>query len=325
MTYRVTVQPNGFSFVVQDNETILEAALRCGYFFPHRCLLGVCKTCCGKLISGEIDYAGREILGLTLDEQKAGYVLFCQARPKTDLIIYVESAGVSHSVAPAEIIYDVIEYKPLADTIMYIRLQAPVNQRIEYQAGQYIKVIHRDKSMSPLSIACAPGDCSIIELHLAHPKNNLQAQDILLMVEQMKQLSLSGPYGTSTAAKIFGEQPIIFLARGTGFAPIKSIIEELDKFKKYPAMHLYWSAASASELYMDKLARQWTSELKNFSYTQVLNRALVQNVILKDYPELAHYRVLASAPEAIVHAALQTFLGAGLTREHYFSDLFDYK
>jgi CDP-4-dehydro-6-deoxyglucose reductase len=324
MTYLVNVQPSNFSFVVQDNETILEAALRCGYFFPHRCLLGVCKTCCGRIISGEIDYAGREILGLTPDEQRAGYVLFCQARPKTDLVIYVENAGALHSVSPAEVVYDVIRCEPLANTIMGIRLQAPVNQRIEYQAGQYIKIIHRDGNMSPLSIACAPADCSMIELHVAYSKNNLMARDILLTIEQTKKLRLRGPYGNSTAAKIFGDQPIIFLARGTGFAPIKSIVEELDKFKKYPPMHLYWSAASSDELYMNELAQRWTVELKNFSYTPVLNRELIQHSILKRYPDLTHYRVLASAPESIVYAALPEFLGAGLKRDHYYSDLFDY-
>ncbi len=232
---------------------------------------------------------------------------------------------------PLEVVYDVIQCKKLTDTITAIRLQAPLQQHIAYQAGQYIKVIHGNGTLSPLSIACLPGNCSVIELHLAHPESNQQARDILSMIQQTKKLRLCGPYGNCTAAEFYSNHPVIFLARGTGFAPIKSIIEELINFKKYPAMHLYWSAASSNELYMNDLPKHWAGQLKNFSYTPLLSRAnetwqgetgLLQQIILRDHPNLLHYRILASAPEAIVHAALQTFLHAGLKRENYFSDVF---
>lgn len=233
------------------------------------------------------------------------------------------------------ITYDVTHCELLADDVTRVVLRPASNESILYQAGQYIKVVHRNDTLSPLSIACAPNKFSQIELHLAHPENNPDSHDILLTIAVEKKLILRGPYGSCTHTKIVGDGnlPIIFLARGTGFAPIKSIIEELKKIEKYPAMFVYWGATRPEELYLNELARRWTRELKDFSYTPVLSRqhtnwsgkmGLLQHIILQDHPNLANYQVYASAPEPIVHDAWHEFFKAGLPREHYFSDVFDY-
>jgi CDP-4-dehydro-6-deoxyglucose reductase len=331
MTYRVTVKPSGISFVVDTHETILEAALRCGYFFPHNCRMGICASCKGKVLAGEIDYAGREIFAITPAEQDQGYALFCCAEPKTDLIIQVDDF---HPGDINEVIYEIINCEALSPEVTRILLKAPDKQFIFYQAGQYIKIVHRDGTYSPLSIASAPGDYSVIELHLAHSEQNQMAHDILQMIAEEKKLTLRGPYGSCTAAEMYGAQPIIFLTRGTGFAPVKAIIEAFKNFKQYPAaMHLYWSATTQDELYLASLAKQWEKELLQFAYTPVLSRAelnwqgrtgLLQQAVLQDYSDLKNYRVYVSAPESIVYDALHAFSKTGFPRSQFFSDIFGY-
>ena len=231
-----------------------------------------------------------------------------------------------------EYVYDVVSSEFISKGITRIILRPSTESHLSYQAGQYIKVIHSDGE-SPLSIANAPDKKNFIELHLAHPHTNLPAKNILRVVADEKKLILRGPYGNCTIKELSMEQPVIFLARGTGFAPIKAIIEEVKTFKKYPPMHFYWSATSPEGFYMNELLAQWTHEIENFSYTLLLSRphphwrgktGLLQDVVLEDYPEIAKYLVYVSAPEPIVHDVLHVFQKAGLPRDHYFSDVFDY-
>jgi len=331
MTYRIIVKPSGFFFDVQAHETILEAALRCGYFFPHHCRMGVCGTCRGKVLRGEIDYDGKEILGLTADEYEKNDALFCCARPKTDLVIEVKDFGCS--ISATQWVYDVVCSQQMTKAITQIILRPSQSSHLFYQAGQYVKIIHADGRVSPLSIANAPQKDFLIELQLAHPENNLLAQDILRSVAEEKKLIFRGPYGNCTTGELFTDKPIIFLARGTGFASVKAMIEEMQKFKKYPRMHFYWSVTAPQEFYMDEWLRRWTRELKNFSYTPVLSRdsqqwpgkvGKLQEIVLQDYPDLTDYLVYISAPETIVHDVLHELQRAGLPRNRYYSDVFDY-
>lgn len=335
MTYRVLVIPCGISFDVQTNETILEAALRCGYFFPHRCRMGSCGTCRGKVLEGEIEYVRQDILGLTLDECTNGDVLFCSVKPLSDLVIFVKdfNQNTKNSKGPKEWIYNIISSELISKDVTRIMLHPSSEAHLLYQAGQYIKVIHSDGFVSPLSIANAPQDNFLIELQLTHSFDNLQAQDILRVISDEKKLVLRGPYGSCTAGELYSGQPIIFLARGTGFAPVKALIEEMMKFKKMPRMHFYWSVTSPDDFYMDGLLAQWVREFENFSFTPVLSRqnsqwqgrvGLLQDVVLENYVDMAGYKVYVSAPEPIVHDVLHALLGAGVERECFYSDVFDY-
>ncbi len=229
--------------------------------------------------------------------------------------------------------YDIVHSEYLAKNITQIILKPPQHSHMLYQAGQYIKILLPDGNVAPLSIANAPEENFTIELHLTHPADNLQAQDILRLTKEEKKIEFRGPYGHCTIDKFHPTQPIIFLARGTGFAPVKAIIEQMKKNKIFPRAHFYWSVTSPDQFYLNELLMQWVHEIKNFSYTPLLSRAhpswqgktgLLQDVILKDYPDLTDYLVYASAPESIVRDVLHKLGEAGLQRERYFSDVFDY-
>src|SRR5688572_14399080 len=124
MRYRVTVYPSRLSFIVHDTETILDAAIRLGYFFPHHCRLGVCGTCRGNIVKGEVDYAGRETLALTEDEKEQGHALFCCATAKSNLIIYVNDFAYLEKMTPRTLLYDVIECHSISKNVSRILLKA---------------------------------------------------------------------------------------------------------------------------------------------------------------------------------------------------------
>lgn len=227
--------------------------------------------------------------------------------------------------------HSVIECRLLTKSISKIVLQNSQGSFFAYQAGQYLNVVHHDLVFSPLSIACAPNTDNRIELHLAHPNENKLALDILRMAQQEKKLTIEGPHGICTAQSLQLDKPIIFLARGTGFAPIKAVIESLQHQKNLPAMHLYWSAACEDDLYLQDLAYDWVKNVNSFSFTPILSRVnsnwkgrvgKLQDVIVADYPDLSGYQIFASAPFDVIHEAWNVFLQHHLSRANYFSDMF---
>ena len=233
-----------------------------------------------------------------------------------------------------QFMYQVVECQLLSDSVSRVVLQASHAPHLVYQAGQYIKVLHRDDSVSPLSISCSPVKPGQIELHLSHSLNNEQAQDILKMIGEEARLTLSGPFGSCTLSRFSLTQPIIFLAAGTGFAPVKSLVEALMKLENCPAMHLYWGGTVESELYMLELPQKWVSTIPNFSYTPVLKNSektwtgktgLLQEAVLQDYPELSGFQVYVSGPEKLVYSAFDKFQLNGLSKERFYSDMFNYE
>lgn len=321
MEYRVTVQPSGISFDVKSDETILEAALRCGFFFPHKCRMGVCTSCKGKILQGEIEYRN-EILGLSEEEKANQSALFCCAKPKSDLTIFVKDFNFTGAQIspPKTLIYSVIHSELLAKNISRVLLKAPAGDCIQYQAGQYVKVIHSDQRVSPMSIASPPADLSIIELHLSHPPENSQAVDLLQLIKTQSELSLQGSFGVCTVSRIAIDRPILFLANGTGFSSVKAVIEELITMKEFPPIHFYWYGKSQEELYMQELVHSWMSKVNNFRFTPVVAEDINQ-LVLQDYPDLTHYQVYMVDAQNAVYASLFQFMHHGLAKEFFYSDV----
>ena len=202
-----------------------------------------------------------------------------------------------------------------------------------YAAGQYVEVVHKDRCVSPLSIACAPTALANLEFHLFHPVENHKAQDLLRIAQAEKTWSLRGPYGSCTVNRLHPQKPIIFLARGTGFAPIKAVIEALFISPgRCPAIHLYWSVSRREDFYLTDLLEKWKTEFPNFIFTPVLTREfspkapagspLLHDIVLRDYLDLSAYQVYASGPRPLVNAAFYAFQKHGLQQTFFYSDVF---
>lgn len=231
-------------------------------------------------------------------------------------------------------VYTVEDCHSLTPHVTQIFLSNSSPEPLRYEAGQYVKIVHPDQVTSPFSIANAPWDFSRIELHLLALTENYRAREILRMVTEEKKLKLRGPYGTCTLSRLASQRPIIFLARGTGFAPIKAVIEALIQQPDYPPIHFYWSAPGWRDLYLMDLLNHWTQTVRGFHFTAVLTREFLPSetakfgalppIVLQDYPDLSFHQVYASGPEAMIYAALYDFQQHGLAKEWFYSDVFDY-
>lgn len=228
-------------------------------------------------------------------------------------------------------LYNVNSVKPLTDTVTQLFLQpANNNTRLNYKAGQYIEIHLLDGQHCPFSIANAPLGANQIELHIRHSHDNSFTCKLFEEIKQNGVLQLSGPYGHCTYQNT--DDPILLLAGGTGFAPIKAIIECAFSADIHPPMHLYWGAKSASDLYLDELAEQWQRRIEQFTYTPVLSKAvspdkwqgkhgLITDIIAEDYTDLKNHQIYAAGPPEMVSAAYQTCLRLGLNKQNFFTDM----
>lgn len=228
--------------------------------------------------------------------------------------------------------YRITEVIPIAEHATQIFLQPIDATSFSYEAGQYVEIIHHQHA-SPLSIACAPNEKNILEFHLFHPVKNPVARALLSIAHEKKIWTLQGPFGNCTLRRLSAEKPIIFLAQGTGFAPIKAIFEALlTSSLAFPAIHFYWSVANRQDIYLSDLLTSWQKQIANFTYTPVLtsgfsekekmNIHLLRDTILRDHPMMSDYQVYASGPKPLMQTTFLTFAQHGLQREFFYSDVF---
>ena len=222
--------------------------------------------------------------------------------------------------------YSVSDVFPLARHVSGLLLEAPVASPVmSYQAGQYIKVIHPDGSESPLSIAALPANLQRIELHLSHAPGNHSAQEILAMVKTERALTFTGAYGVCTVLRFAVDKPLIFFVRGTGFAPVKAMLEAMALCHDRRALHLYWGVATPDDFYLLDLIHGWEKHFANFRFTPKVSRSADQHqlhhAVLHDYPDLSHVDVYASGGMEMVVSALEVFQRHGLERERFYSDV----
>jgi CDP-4-dehydro-6-deoxyglucose reductase len=333
MTCKVQVQPSGHEFTVKAGESVLDAALRQGVMLPYGCRNGTCGSCKGILVAGQVDYQGNRPAALTETEQAAGVALFCQARPQGDVIIEVQEAVVQDfqvKKLPAR----VARKEVLAPDVMRLYLKLPAAQRLQFLAGQYIDFLLPDGRHRSFSLANAPHDDEFIELHVRHVEKGEFTEYVFDYMKEKSMVRIEGPHGDFYLRED-SPRPIILVAGGTGFAPIKGIIEHAFAAGVGRAMHLYWGARAKVDLYLNNLPRQWLGEYANFSYTSVLSapaetdkwqgrRGYVHEAVVEDYADLGGYDVYAAGPPAMVRATRDACVAHGLPLQQFYSDPFEF-
>lgn len=225
--------------------------------------------------------------------------------------------------------YRVISCKPLSNVHWKI-LAEPIGTPITYLAGQYVEIFNADKTSScPYSIATAPQQNHRLEFHLKIIPNTPLCQDILKQCQEQNVLKFRGPFGHCTYQKLIN-RPVIFLAGGTGFAPIKAMIEKSIEEHDGRSMHLFWGAKTKNELYMPELPTQWARNKLNFAFIPVLETApadwsgavgLPHETIQIRMPNLEHYQIYAAGPFEMIQKAKQNFVKLGLEPQYFYSDL----
>jgi CDP-4-dehydro-6-deoxyglucose reductase len=332
MSYRVSVKPSGREFTVEEEESIIDAALRQGLALPYGCRSGFCGDCKGKVLSGAVRYPDGVPDALSEDEQAQGLALFCQARAAGDLVLEAHELNTAAEIPVRNLPCKVARMERLAPDVMRLFLKLPEGERLQFLAGQYVDFLLKDGRHRAFSMANAPHDDEFIELHIRHVEGGEFTDFVFNALQEKTLLRIEGPHG-SFCLREASERPIIFMAGGTGFAPIKAIIEHALAEGLRRQMHLYWGARARADLYLHELAMRWALEVPEFRYTPVLSEPQAQDhwqgrtgfvhaTIAQDYPSLADHDVYAAGPPIMVDAGGQAFLAQGLPADHYFSDAF---
>jgi CDP-4-dehydro-6-deoxyglucose reductase len=345
MGYTVTVRPSGRSFVVEGEDTVLEAALRNGVGLAYGCKNGACGTCRGKLLEGTLVHRQHSLSALSPTDEASGYALFCSARPQSDLVIEARELTGFGDIPVRKMPARIAKIERPTPDVAIISLQLPANERLQFLAGQYLDFILKDGARRQYSIATAPHSDELIQLHIRHTPGGAFTDRLFGVVEppvkERDIMRVEAPLGTFFLRED-NVRPIVLLAGGTGFAPIKAIAEHIfhkrinrdEPDRPARPVSLYWGARTRRDLYMNDLPEQWAREQPNFRYVPVLSEpqaddawtgrtGFVHCAVMEDLPDLSAHQVYASGAPAMIDAARRDFVQqCGMQDEQFLADAF---
>ena len=333
MPFHVTIQKSGHAFDVPDADTVLAAALAAGYTIPYGCRNGACGACKGRVLEGAVDYGQHQPYTLTEGEKQAGLALFCCARPLSDLVIDVHEVSGIGDIPVRKLPARVQSIERPAPDVAILRLKLPANERLQFLAGQYLEILLKDGRRRAYSMANAPHAEDCVELHVRHMPDGAFTSHVFGAMKEKDILRFEGPMGTFFLRED-SDKPIVFVASGTGFAPIKAIVEHAFHAGIVRPMVLYWGGRRPRDLYLGALCERWQEEHANFSYVPVVSDALAEDgwtgrkgfvhaAAMADFPDLSGHQVYACGAPVVVESARRDFTAhCGLPEEEFFSDAF---
>ena len=345
MVHKVTLRPSAREFTVEGEETILAAALRAGIGLPYGCKSGTCGTCKSRVVEGLWEQGPHATSALTADEAAQGRLLVCCSRPLTDLVIEARELSGFGDIPIRKMPCRVARIERPTHDVAIVYLQLPANERLQFRAGQYLEFILKDGARRSYSMATAPHADEQIALHVRHMPGGVFTDALFgarqPAVKERDILRFEGPLGTFFLREE-SAKPIVLLAGGTGFAPIKAIAEHLfhkrfnidEPNKPARPVVLYWGCRSRQDLYLDALPRRWAAEQPNFTYVPVLSEpkpedawtgrtGLVHQAVMADLPDLSRHQVYACGAPVMVDAARRDFMAqCGLPEDEFFADAF---
>ena len=337
MTFQITVQPSGHEFSCEPDETVLAAAIRAGVGLPYGCKNGACGSCKGKVVAGSVTHRAHQQRALPPEEEAAGGALFCCATAHSDLVIEAREVAGSSDFPIKKMPSRVTTIEKVAPDVAVITLQLPAAERLRYRAGQYIEFMLKDGKRRSYSIANGPdldGPVTLpITLHIRHLPGGLFTEQVFGTMKERDILRFEGPLGTFFLRED-SAKPIVLLASGTGFAPLKAIVEHMIHLQSPRPIVLYWGGRRPQDLYMDALCRQWQATLPNFRYVAVVSDAqgadawqgrsgLVHRAVIDDLPDLSGYQVYACGAPVMVDSARRDFVQlCQLPEDEFYADAF---
>jgi CDP-4-dehydro-6-deoxyglucose reductase len=336
MSFKVTVQPAGVSFDVANEEAILAAAIRAGVGLPYGCRDGACGSCKSRLLEGRVVHGTHQLRTLTREEEDAGWILTCCARPQTDCVVQARTVAGAGDYPVQKMPARVAALERVAPDVVLMKVQLPATVAFKYRAGQYVEFILRDGARRSYSMANAPehlGNPPMIELHLRHMPGGKFTDHVFGAMKEKEILRMEGPLG-SFFLREDSDKPIVLLASGTGFAPIKAIIEHMRSAGIARPALLYWGCRRKADLYLHGWAQQAAASMPNLRYVPVLSDAppedawdgrtgFVHQAVMADLPDLSGHEVYACGAPVMVDAAQRDFTTrCGLPADAFYADSF---
>ncbi len=329
MSFTITIQPSNHSFTAEADETILEAGLRHGYTMPYSCRDGVCGACKGKILQGTVDYGDYQAFALSAAEKAAGGALFCKTRPKSDLVIESPEITRGDEIPVKTLPCRVQTMTKVTDDVMVLQLKLPANERLQFLAGQYIDILVKDGKPRSFSLANAPHDDEFLELHIRNIPGGAFTHHVFSEMKERDIMRIKGPLGGFFLHED-SPKPILFVASGTGFAPVKAIVEHALQIGVTRPMHFYWGVRKEADFYMLDKVKLW--EARGIRFTPVVSdepwsgrSGFVHHAVLEDYADLSGHQVYVCGAPVVVEAAHRDFTSQrSLPQEEFFSDVFSF-
>ncbi|MBI5255680.1 MAG: CDP-6-deoxy-delta-3,4-glucoseen reductase [Burkholderiales bacterium] len=336
MTFRVTLKPAERQFDVARDEPILAAAIRQGIGLPYGCRDGACGSCKSQMLEGRVLHGAHQSKALSQAEEEAGFILTCCATPQTDCVVQARSVPGAGDYPILKMPTRVLAIERLAPDVALLRLQLPANQSFQFHAGQYLEFILRDGARRSYSMATSPGRLGTpptVTLHLRHMPGGLFTDHVFGAMKEKDILRVEGPFG-SFYLREGSDKPIVLLASGTGFAPIKAMIERMQDAGITRPTALYWGCRSRADLYLHGWAEQAAAQMPNLRYVPVLSEpraedawagrvGFVHAAVMADLPDLSGHQVYACGAPVMVDAAQRDFVErCGLPPDEFYADAF---
>ena len=331
--FQVTVQPSGRSFEVNPDEPILAAAIRQGIGMPYGCKDGACGSCKCRKLEGAVVHGPHQRKALSEEEEAAGFILTCCGVPQGDVVLESRQVTDESAFPVRKMPSRVLSLEKKSHDVMVIRLQLPANDSLRYHAGQYVEFILRDGARRSYSMANAPHNGPGVELHIRHMPGGKFTDHVFTAMKEKEILRVEGPYG-SFYLREDSDKPMILLASGTGFAPIKAVIEHMQHKGITRPATLYWGGRRPADLYLDDWVRSRLADMPNLSYVPVISNALpednwtgrtgfVHKAVMEDFPDLSGHQVYACGAPIVVDCARADYAAlAKLPPEDFFADSF---
>ena len=334
MTHRLRIEPHGREVTVRDGQSLLDAALGAGINLPHSCKSGHCASCRAQLLSGATHYPNGQPLGLTPLESAQGKVLLCQARAvSSELTVRARVVARAGEGEIRTLPCRIERRRFLNDDVLQLFLRLPATEAVRFGPGQYLDVLLDGGRRRSFSIASPPHDSQLLELHVRRVPTGEFSKRLFDELQEGALLRIELPIGQFIYKH--GPGPMLALAGGTGFAPIKSILRHLLERETPRPVHLYWGARQASDAYEDAMLLDWVARYNNLKYTVVLSAAgvalqthhllgWIHDRVLQDYKELDNHDVYAAGPPQMISALRAVLPRAGLDPDRFWFDSFDY-
>ena len=333
MSFQVSIQPSQHTLQAEADETILEAALRQGLTLPYGCRDGACGACRGQVLSGRIEHGKAQPHALSEADRAAGFALLCCARAQSDLTIQCKEAHSRKDVPVKTLPARVQKLTRAAPDVIILELKLPASERLQFLAGQYIDILLKDGKRRAFSLANAPHDDACLQLHIRLVPGGLFTEHVFSTMKERDILRFNGPHGTFFLREE-SAKPVLLVAGGTGFAPVKAIVEHAIAEKCMRPIDIYWGGRGRADLYLAQLAEQWATEHANIRFIPVLaepdsewagRRGLVHESAMQDFPDLSGHQVYVCGAPGMIAAAQRDFISqCRLPDDEFFADSFDF-
>jgi CDP-4-dehydro-6-deoxyglucose reductase len=331
--FQVTVQPSGRQFEVLPDEQVLVAGIRQSIGLPYGCKDGACGSCKCKLVSGSVVHGKHQAKALTEEDVQAGFVLTCCATPLSDLVLESRQVTALGDLPVKKLPVRVNTLERKSKDVMLLQLQLPANDTFTFRAGQYVEFILRDGARRSYSMANAPRQGAPMELHIRHMPGGKFTDHVFGAMKEKEILRIEGPFG-SFYLREDSDKPLIFLASGTGFAPIKALLEYMEAQNIQRPVTLYWGGRRPEDLYLNVWVHEQAARMPQLRYVPVVSDALaedawtgrtgfVHRAVLEDFPDLSGHQVYACGAPIVVDSARADFGAlAALPGNEFYADAF---